>query len=362
MLPGMLPALWTLSMALAVPSAEQPRPRVIQVAHGIYLFITQPYSDVGLDGNSVAIISTDGVLVFDANGTPAAAARVLAEIRRLTPQPVRYLVYSHWHWDHWYGAEAYRRAFPGLQIIAQERERPLMMGPALAFNQPNLDTYIPQHLEQVERVAARAPAGTPQRRRWERHLQEDRFFLEQKRGVHHAFPNLTFADSLTIYLGDREIRVLHYDRAVTPGDAFLYLPKERVVVTGDLLINPVSFALDCYPSGWIATLERIDSLDITTIIPGHGEPLHDRVLLETHIALFRELRRLGRAARERGLDVEQARAEAKDSLHDLRVLLTHDEAGANESFDVYLVDWFLHRVYDESAGALTDHIEPMPQH
>lgn len=354
-----LPALWLLSLAL---SPGHPRPRRILVAQGIYLFVTPPYSDVGLDGNAVAIITGDGVLVFDANGTPAAAANVLAEIRRLTTQPVRFLVYSHWHWDHWYGAEVYQRAFPGLQIVAQERERLLMMGPALAFNQPNLDTYIPQHIQQVEQLAARAAPGSPERLRWERHLQDDRFFLEQKRLVHHVLPTLTFADSLTIHLGGREIRVLHYDRAVTPGDAFLYLPEERVVITGDLLVNPISFALDCYPSGWLATLERIDSLTVSTIVPGHGEPLHDRALLETHIALFRALIRLGRSAKDRGLTVEQARVEAKDSVHDLMVDLTHDDAGMNQSFDIYLVDWLLHRVYEELDGRLADDIEPIPQH
>jgi hypothetical protein len=64
-------------------------PRKIQAAEGVYLFTTAPYSDVGLDGNSVVIVSDDGVLVFDANGTPAAAAAVLAEIRKMTPKPVR---------------------------------------------------------------------------------------------------------------------------------------------------------------------------------------------------------------------------------------------------------------------------------
>jgi len=76
-----------------------PPPAHTEVAPGVHLFQTQPYGDVGLDGNSVAIIGDDGVLVFDANGTPAAARAVLASIRKLTKQPVRYLVYSHWHWD-----------------------------------------------------------------------------------------------------------------------------------------------------------------------------------------------------------------------------------------------------------------------
>ena len=62
----------------------------------------------------MAILSDEGVLVFDSNATPETAATVLAEIRKLTDKPVRYLVNSHWHWDHWGGNQTYQAAFPGL--------------------------------------------------------------------------------------------------------------------------------------------------------------------------------------------------------------------------------------------------------
>src|SRR3954464_8253217 len=92
-------------------------PSRTELAPGVFLFATPPYGDVGLDGNSIAILSRDGVLVFDTNGTPAAAAAVLAEIRTLTDKPVRWVVNSHWHWDHWYGTEVYQNAFPDLRIV-----------------------------------------------------------------------------------------------------------------------------------------------------------------------------------------------------------------------------------------------------
>ena len=125
-------ALLGLALALGWPGIcrAAPRPRTLKVSDGIYLFITAPHSDVGLDGNSVAIVSDSGVLVFDANGTPSAARAVLHEIRRITRQPVRYLVLSHWHWDHWYGAEVYRQAYPGIEIISHRVTRALMLGPA----------------------------------------------------------------------------------------------------------------------------------------------------------------------------------------------------------------------------------------
>lgn len=89
--------LLVLALALAsapgVPGPLEP-PERIEVAPGIHVFLTPSYGDFGFDGNSVAIVSKEGVLVFDTNGTPAAAEAVLSEIRKLTDQPVKYLVVS----------------------------------------------------------------------------------------------------------------------------------------------------------------------------------------------------------------------------------------------------------------------------
>src|SRR5262249_23945209 len=209
------------------PAQGRPAPTRTEIAPGVFLFATRPYGDVGLDGNSVAILGRDGVLVFDTNGTPAASAAVLAEIKKLTAVPVRYIVNSHWHWDHWYGTETYTQAFPDVRVIAHEKTRQLMMGPALELNPPGLEQQLPQYTQSLEsRVAAAAVANPrpPDLARLEATLEEDRFFLKQKTSVHHVFPALTFDDRLTIHLGDRDVEVLHYERGVTPGDAFLYLP------------------------------------------------------------------------------------------------------------------------------------------
>jgi glyoxylase-like metal-dependent hydrolase (beta-lactamase superfamily II) len=282
------------ALAAAPDGADyvRPAPKTIEIAKGVYLFVSKPYGDVGLDGNSIAILSNDGVLVFDSNGTPASSAAVLAEIRKLTDQPVKYLVYSHWHWDHWYGSETYTRAFPDLKVVAHEKTRDLMAGPAIEFNRPGLESQLPGYLAALEKRAQTDPKVQPL-------LDEDRFFLEQKQNVHLVLPAVTFTDRLVLHLGEREIQVLHYDRAVTPGDAFLYLPAEKIVMTGDLLVNPVAFALSCYPSGWLRTLERIDALDAAVIVPGHGDPLRDKALLRAHIDVMRELLKSGRT-RNRG--------------------------------------------------------------
>jgi glyoxylase-like metal-dependent hydrolase (beta-lactamase superfamily II) len=342
-----------------------PPPTRTEVAPGVHLFQTQPYGDVGLDGNSVAIIGDDGVLVFDANGTPAAARAVLAQLRKLTKLPVRYLVFSHWHWDHWYGAEVYADAFPGLTIVSHERTRALMAGPAVAFNRSGLDEQLPAHIRNVEHDVAHEDsvnARSPEAKAAAEHLARDRFFLAQKRGVRHTLATLTFTDSLTVRLGKREIRVLHVDRAITPGDAFLRLPADNLVVSGDLLINPITFALFCYPAGWIRSLEYIDALDAATIVPGHGAPLHDETLLHATLALLRRERELGLAAKGSGHAVAQAKAAilADPDVLRLRTTITGGDAKLDGQFGVYLVDWFVRRVYAEADGALPDSIPATP--
>jgi len=350
--------------AIPAHAAPRPAPTKVEVAAGIYLFRTASYGDVGLDGNSVVVLSSDGVLVFDANGTPAAAAAVLAEIRKMTDQPVRFIVNSHWHWDHWYGTEVYRAAFPAVQIIAHEATREMMMGPALAFNQPGLDTQLPAYIASLETsvtAGASALPPPPDLGRLRQLVEDDRFFLEQKRAVRHTFPNVTFTDKLTLHFGGREVQVLHYDRAVTPGDAFLYLPEERIVVTGDLLVNPVSFALSCYPTGWLRTLERIDALDAAVIVPGHGDVRRDRELLHATMTVFRELLRQGKEAKRKGIEVDRAREAVLPSLGAPMMTITRGDPALRETFSIQLVDWYLHRVYEELDGPLSNEIAAIPK-
>ncbi|HXI27093.1 MAG TPA: MBL fold metallo-hydrolase [Vicinamibacterales bacterium] len=351
MLRRTLVALLVCSVSLT--AQNRPAPARTEIAPGIVMFATASYGDVGLDGNSIAVLSRDGVLVFDTNGTPAAAAAVLAEIRRLTDQPVRWIVNSHWHWDHWYGTETYQQAFPDVRIVAHEKTRALMTGPALEFNRPGLETMLPNYLKNLEQRAAANAALQPT-------LDEDRFFLDQKSHVRHTFPNVTFTDRLGIELGERHVEVLNYGRGVTPGDAFVYLPKEKVLLIGDLIVNPVTFALSGYPTEWLRVLERIDALDVETIVTGHGAPLHDKKLLRATMEVFRVLLREGKAAKDRGLSADQAKEAILPGLHDLMIAITGDAPPVNAAFKQQLVDWYLHRVYEELDGPLTDAIAAIP--
>jgi glyoxylase-like metal-dependent hydrolase (beta-lactamase superfamily II) len=328
-----------------------------KVAEGVYLFSTTPYADVGLSGNSIAILSDDGVLVFDSNGTPETAATVLTEIRKLTDKPVRYLVNSHWHWDHWGGNQAYQAAFPGLQIITHEKTRELMLTVEPRWNEKGLKEELPQFLNDFEKqiAAIKAKNAAPERiKAAEERLAVDRNFLAQKLALHKTYPNVTFSDSMTILMGDREIQLLHA-QAITTGDTYLYLPKEKVLVTGDILLSPYPFAIGgTYPAEWLKTLEKFVTLAPSVIIPGHGDAETNNDSLRANAMLFREVTQQVKADKTIGMTVEQTTEALGKQNVELAAKIGINDAETAAAFKDYFLDVFVKRAYRELDGPLGD--------
>jgi glyoxylase-like metal-dependent hydrolase (beta-lactamase superfamily II) len=239
-----------------------------------------------------------------------------------------------------------------------------MAGPAVEFNQPGLDAQLPMHIEQMEKVAetARRELKHVEATRFEAHAAEDRKFLLAKRTAKLTLPTKTFTDSLDLTLGGRRILVRHPGRAITPGDAYLHLPDDRLLVTGDLLVNPITFALFCDPSGWISALEQLDAKDATWIVPGHGAPLKGEQLLHDTRELLVRQRQLALALKREGRSVEEAKADVlrDEEVRRLREAIVGLDPNEQSYFDLYLVDWFVRRVYDEADGKIDDRIPAMP--
>jgi glyoxylase-like metal-dependent hydrolase (beta-lactamase superfamily II) len=342
---------------LKCPAADFGKVTGHKVADGVYLFSTTPYADVGLSGNSVAIISDDGVLVFDSSATPETAATVLAEIRKLTSKPVHYLVNSHWHWDHWGGNETYLAAFPALQIITHEKTRELMLTVEPRWNDKGLKEDLPQFLDSFEKKIAAAKArNTPPERikAAEERLAADRNFLAQKLALHKTYPNVTFSGSMTIMLGGREIQLLHA-QAITTGDTYLYLPKEKILVTGDILLSPYPFAIGgTYPAEWLKTLEKFAALAPNVIIPGHGDAETNTDFLRGNIALFQDVMQQVKADKAKGMTIEQTMEALGKQNADLAAEIGIKDAETAAAFKDYFLDVFVKRAYRELDGPLGD--------
>jgi cyclase len=347
--------LLLFSVAFGFP-ADYGKVTTEKVAEGIYQFSVSDYGDVGLSGNSVAIIGKEGVLFFDTAGTPATARVILQELKKITAQPVRYVVNSHWHWDHWGGNEVFKAAFPDVQIISHQKTREMMMHDAVDWNREYLATAIPDHIKQIDDAVAKAEvsSSSPESLARLKGLADaDREFLQQKRTITNTFPNQVFSESMRIYLGDREVQVLHA-RAITPGDAFIYLPKERILLTGDILVYPIPFAIGgTYPAMWIEALERLKSLDPHVIVPGHGPVERDQTFLDQNIKLFLRVHEDVARAKALGSSLEQTKELLGKSAAQYAAILGLDEKSL-PSFQAYFLDGFVKNSYLELVHPLSD--------
>jgi cyclase len=327
-----------------------------KVADGVYLFTSSRHGDVGFVGNSVAVLSDEGVLVFDAGCVPSDSAAVLAEIRTLTDKPVRYLINSHWHWDHWQGNQTYKAAFPELQIISHENTRVLMHEVSVPRTQNDLKA-LRGYLTSLEKdLAAKTAAHAPNAdlRDLQELLQADKNFLAQKQSVQFTYPNLTYANSAAIWLGGREIRLSHA-QAITSGDTYLYLPKEKILVTGDILVRPIPFAVGgTFPADWIATLEKLISLNPELVIPGHGEPQGAKQALEQNLRLFQRVVLEVRDAKAKGLSEELTVEALGKKEAELAALIGITDSKLLPAFQPFFLEVFVRRAYQELDHPLTD--------
>lgn len=167
--------------------------------------------------------------------------------------------------------------------------------------------------------------------------------------MHPVLPTLTFDHQLTLYHGGRELRLIQFV-GNTAGDTVLYLPKEKALVTGDLVTAPIPFAADSHPSQWIASLKTLSNLDLEVILPGHGPVQHDKAYLELLIASLQSVVEQVHNALMQGLTLNQTRQFVK--LDDIRKKFTGGDAALDAEFDGNFTQPIVRQVYDEATEEL----------
>ena len=219
--------------------------------------------------NAGFVVGDSAVLVIDALGSPAQGERLVRTVRRVTRAPIRWLVLTHHHPDHHFGAVSLTRA--GARVVAHPEQANLSSAPG-----------------DEEPVAA-----------WTRVVG-----AREMRGFAYAnAPDVRVTADTTLDLGGRRVVVAHPGAAHTPGDLTVWLPEERVLFAGDLLVEDgVTMLVDGNSSVLRAALDRIDRLQPRVIVPGHGRiATAPRVLVADTRRYVDSIRATARLAVERGV-------------------------------------------------------------
>ena len=301
----------------------------VKVADGIHAFIATQTDSALVSGNMTAIVGDDGVLLVDTGHFPSGTKRMLAKLRELTPLPVRYVVNTHWHPDHNTGNSAVLDAFPQAVIISTQATREAFDAELPKF-EPAAMKPIGAKLREALRTGKTSkgvPLTDDQRKRFAGMLEDLEGTLPDLEQGRHMPAQLTFARELRLWLGKREVDVRFLGRGNTAGDAVVYVPDTKTLMTGDLVVYPTPYAFGSFFGEWVQTMDALLAIDAAAIVPGHGPVLHDKTYLQAVRALLAEM-------------VAQAKAgvDHKDLKLASRRELTHGDAKLEHDLDTYVLD------------------------
>jgi glyoxylase-like metal-dependent hydrolase (beta-lactamase superfamily II) len=203
------------------------------------------------DPNSGVIVGDDGVMIIDAQATPVMARQVIDRVARITDKPIKYVLLTHYHAVRVLGASAY----DGAEIIASDATRALIA----ERGKQDMDSEIgrfPRLFRAVESI----PGLT--------------------------WPSLTFPDQMSVWLGKREVRIMHIGRGHTAGDVVAFVPDADVVFSGDLVeYHSACYCGDAHFTDWPATLDRLAEFSAKALVPGRGAALKTPKQVADGIAL-----------------------------------------------------------------------------
>jgi glyoxylase-like metal-dependent hydrolase (beta-lactamase superfamily II) len=253
--------------------------------------------------NAAVIEGDTDVLVVDSHVSPGGAWALREELKSVTAKPIRYVVNSHFHFDHSHGNQIYG---PDVEIIGHEFAREQILAGKSQDSRARefFVGGIPNTIKNLEgRLAA---ASDKERDTLQRQLEIQRTFLEGTNAVTPTAPNVTLTHTMTLFRGSREIRIMHLGRGHTAGDVIVFLPKERLIATGDLLVEGTSYMGDAYFTDWIATIELLKKVEFDTVLPGHGQVFKGKDKLDHWQAYLRDFWSQAQKFHKAGVPWEEA--------------------------------------------------------
>lgn len=307
-------------------------------------------------GNVSIIEQADGFVVVDSGLTADNGRTIARYIKARSAKPVKAVVITHWHNDHPQGVSAIREAWPDARIIATEETKKGLLGPALGelvglepaerYSTRVREMNAEQQAELDKLIAD--PNTAPDRRERARKAKVDfAAFAENYAGTHVVPPTETFEGKLVIDDPDVPVEVLFLGRANTAGDAVVWLPKQRIVMSGDMVVAPAPFGFFSHPGEWVQTLGKLKALDYAMLIPGHGEPQTDSAYIDQLIGSIEDIRAQVGPLAKQGLSLEEVSKRVDFSRH---AAIFGKSDRMKTLFKVYWTDPMTENAWKEARG------------
>jgi glyoxylase-like metal-dependent hydrolase (beta-lactamase superfamily II) len=302
-------AAWAQAMS---PGAPTDLFDIQKVAEGVYFAFARP--QVLLNCNAAIFVKSADVLVVDAHSKPSAAAAMIAQIKQqVTPKPVRYLVNTHFHWDHIQGDAGYRDAFgKDLKVVASDATKKLEQQFSQARLRESLDPHghvtspphVPALLDEARQQLS-AATSPEQKAQLAEQIRQLESYEREIRDFAPVLPTVTFAKTYVIKDKAHDLHVEFHGRAHTAGDVVVFCPQKRVVATGDMIQGALPYMADSYPAEWPKTMDSVAKLDFDFVAGGHGTVAHGKQRLTSQRNYIDELATRVEAGKKAGKSLSE---------------------------------------------------------
>lgn len=308
------------ALALAAVAAQSRRPagtthtgdafRFNKVRDGVYHAVGT--GALAVVGNSSFIVNDNDVIVVDDHVSPAAAWVLLEEIKKVTSKPVTTVINTHFHFDHAHGNQIFD---PAVQIIGHEFTRRMLLNNSIGM--PLYQNYVSGMPMQIDALKKQIASTTDPaaKSKLQTQLQVTENNLASQKELKPTPPNVTLTTQMTLYRGKREIQIRYLGRGHTAGDVVVYLPGEKVVMTGDFLTSGLSNMSDSFPNEWAESLDALKKLDFDAVLPGHGEAFTDKAKIDYFQAYLRDVWTEVSKLKQQGVSPEEASKRADLTKH-----------------------------------------------
>jgi glyoxylase-like metal-dependent hydrolase (beta-lactamase superfamily II) len=233
------------------------------------------------DPNTGVIIGDDSAMVIDTRATPIMAQDVIRHVRSVTDKPIKYVLLTHYHAVRVMGASAYGAD----QIIASRATYDLIK----ERGQQDFESEV-QRFPRLFRAVESVPGLT--------------------------WPTLVFDTAMTMFLGKLEVRIEHLGKGHSKGDTIAWLPRDRVVFSGDLVEEGTTpYCGDAYFTNWPDTLEKLRAFKAESLVPGRGAALTSAAEVDRSIKTTAQFLRDLRSAVEAGVKAKQGLREVYEATY-----------------------------------------------
>lgn len=285
----------------AAPTSDANLFNITKAADGVFFAHARPLTVINC--NAAIFVRSKDVVVVDAHSRPSSAAALNAQIKReVTDKPVRYVVNTHFHWDHTQGNHGYRMTGQQVDIISSATTKKLLEENAVTRMKASVNA-IPQQIEDFTKRAEKSSSAAEKAFCAEQ-IRQLEAYRDEMKDFTLELPSITFDKSYLLQDPAFDLHLDFHGHAHTAGDIFVLCPQRRALATGDASHCWLPNIADGYPRLWPKTLDEVAQADFKYLLGGHGPMQTDRTIMTCQRNYIEELVETVEAGKRAGMTLD----------------------------------------------------------